>query len=68
MMKGGTTPVRSDVQLSFNIYLHYTFFDKPYYFNAIEDDDVTENEFFDWDKIKFSESEEEKRKQLKGSF
>ena len=53
--------------MSYNIYLYYTFFDKPQFFNAIQEEKVTGNEFFDWDKIKLPELEREKRK-LKGEF
>ena len=47
--------------------MHYTFFDKPQFFNALQDEEVTGNEFFDLDKIKLPELESEKEK-LKGEF
>ena len=47
--------------------MYYTFFDKPQFFNALQDEEVTGNEFFDLDKIKLPELESEKEK-LKGEF
>lgn len=58
MMSGGTA-IRTTVQLSYNLYLHYTFFDKPQLFSEIDNDSETGNEFFDnWDKINFPEKED----------
>ena len=65
-MPGGTA-IRTAVQLSYNIYLFYTCFDKPQFFNAIQTEEETGNEFFDWDIIKLPELEREKEK-VKGEF
>lgn len=35
MMPGGTA-VRTAMQISYNVFLYYTFFDKPYFFNAMQ--------------------------------
>ena len=53
--------------MSYNVNLYYTFFDKPQFFNALQEEKVTGNEFFDWEKTKLSELEKEKKK-LKGEF
>ena len=60
MLPGGAA-ARSSTQLSYNAYLYYTFFDKPQSFNALtNEEEVTENNFFESQKIKFSEKENEK--------
>ena len=45
-MLGGTA-VRTALQLSFNIYLYYTFFDKPQFFAELDNESITGNEFFE---------------------